>query len=134
MWVSEFKPQYHTYKKKLSQTSKISLFAFFFFLLQNQKIGGQNSPAGRLRPVGQSRRWERVREGEYGVNTVHRCKNDTCWNYSKNGGRRGKRRAVEGVNSSMIYLIHCTNFHKYHNVPPTSTQKIIFYWKTFLAI
>jgi hypothetical protein len=26
-----------------------------------------------------------------------------------------------GVNSSMIYLIHCKNFCKYHNAPPPST-------------
>jgi hypothetical protein len=28
------------------------------------------------------------------------------------------RRAVEGVNSSMIYLIYCKNFYKCHDVPP----------------
>jgi hypothetical protein len=27
----------------------------------------------------------------------------------------------EGVNSSMIYLIHCKNICKWHNVPPPST-------------
>jgi hypothetical protein len=26
-----------------------------------------------------------------------------------------------GVNSSMIYLMHCKNFCKSHNVPPPST-------------
>jgi hypothetical protein len=26
-----------------------------------------------------------------------------------------------GVNSAMIYLIHCKNFYKCHNVPPPST-------------
>jgi hypothetical protein len=25
------------------------------------------------------------------------------------------------VNSSMIYLIYCKNFYKFHNVPPPST-------------
>jgi hypothetical protein len=30
-------------------------------------------------------------------------------------------RAVEGVNSRMIYLIHCKNLGKCHNVPPHST-------------
>jgi hypothetical protein len=34
---------------------------------------------------------------------------------------------MEGVNSSMIYLIYYKNFHKCHNVPPPSiTIKIIF--------
>jgi hypothetical protein len=28
---------------------------------------------------------------------------------------------VEGVNSSMIYLIHCKNFYNCYNVPPLST-------------
>jgi hypothetical protein len=38
---------------------------------------------------------------------------------------RGKRRLkgmMEGVNSSMICLIHCRNFYKCHNVPPPSTR------------
>jgi hypothetical protein len=33
----------------------------------------------------------------------------------------GKKRMVEGVNSCMIYLIHCMNLCKCHNVPPPST-------------
>jgi hypothetical protein len=33
----------------------------------------------------------------------------------------GERRAVEGVNSSMIYLIHCKSLCKWYNVPPPST-------------
>jgi hypothetical protein len=32
-------------------------------------------------------------------------------------------RAVERVNSSMIYLIHCKNLCKYSNVPQLSTVK-----------
>jgi hypothetical protein len=39
---------------------------------------------------------------------------------SRNGEKGGERRAVEGVNSSMIYLI-CKNFCKCHNVPLPST-------------
>jgi hypothetical protein len=30
---------------------------------------------------------------------------------------------MEGMNSSMIYLIYCKNFCKCHNVPPPSTIK-----------
>jgi hypothetical protein len=43
----------------------------------------------------------------------------------------GKRRVVEGVNSSKIYLIHCKNFCKGHNVSPLSTmiQKTNFFKK-----
>jgi hypothetical protein len=36
-------------------------------------------------------------------------------------GEEVKRRMVEGVNLSMIYLIYCKNFCKCHNVPPSST-------------
>jgi hypothetical protein len=38
------------------------------------------------------------------------------------GIRRGEwKRAVEGVNLSMIYLIHCKKLCKCYNVPPPST-------------
>jgi hypothetical protein len=33
-------------------------------------------------------------------------------------GEGGWRRMMEGVNSSMIYLIYCKNFCKYHNLTP----------------
>jgi hypothetical protein len=39
-------------------------------------------------------------------------------------GRRIKER-LDGVNSSMIYLIHCKNFSKCHNIPLPSTIKKI---------
>jgi hypothetical protein len=32
------------------------------------------------------------------------------------GGSR--KRAVEGVNSNVIYLIHCKNLYKCYNAPP----------------
>jgi hypothetical protein len=35
-------------------------------------------------------------------------------------GEERWKRAVEGVNSSMIYLIHCKNLCKCYNVPPPS--------------
>jgi hypothetical protein len=34
-----------------------------------------------------------------------------------------KRRMVKGVNSSMIYMMHCKDICKYHNVPPTQQLK-----------
>jgi hypothetical protein len=37
---------------------------------------------------------------------------------SRNQGKGGDERAVEGVNSSVIYLIHCKNLCKCYNVPP----------------
>jgi hypothetical protein len=37
------------------------------------------------------------------------------------GERREQKRMVEGVNSSMLYLIYCKEFFKCHNVPSLST-------------
>jgi hypothetical protein len=37
------------------------------------------------------------------------------------GIRGGGDRAVDGVNSSMIYLLYCRNFCKCYNIPPPST-------------
>jgi hypothetical protein len=52
---------------------------------------------------------------------VCKCKNNSCWNHSRNQGRRDKGEWVEGVNSSMKYLIHCKSFCKCPNESPTST-------------
>jgi hypothetical protein len=35
-------------------------------------------------------------------------------------GKGDKRRALEGVNSSIIYFIYCKNLCKCYNVPPPS--------------
>jgi hypothetical protein len=51
---------------------------------------------------------------------VCKCNNDTCCNHSMNGEGR-ERGAVEGVNSCMIYLIHCKNPCKCCHVPPPIT-------------
>jgi hypothetical protein len=48
---------------------------------------------------------------------VCKWKNESCWNYSRNGGR-GIKENDGGVNSSMIHLIYCKNFCKRHNVHP----------------
>jgi hypothetical protein len=37
-------------------------------------------------------------------------------------GEGGLRRMMEGVNSSMIYLVYCENFCKYHNVPSVNNK------------
>jgi hypothetical protein len=60
-------------------------------------------------------------EGEYGANTVHTFVNGKIVSVETITGTRGGklRRIVEGVNSSMIYLIYCKNFGQCHNVPPT---------------
>jgi hypothetical protein len=39
-------------------------------------------------------------------------------------GGGGLKRAVEGVNLSIIYLICCKNICKCHNAPPCSTTTI----------
>jgi hypothetical protein len=43
---------------------------------------------------------------------------------------------AEGVNSSMIYLIHCKNSCKCHNVPPPSTaiKKQVNWFHFFLIV
>jgi hypothetical protein len=47
------------------------------------------------------------------------------------GEMKERGREVEGVNSSMIYLMHCKNLCKCYNVPPPSTtikkKKVIWY-------
>jgi hypothetical protein len=40
-------------------------------------------------------------------------------------GEWGGNRAVEEVNSSIIYLIHCKNLCKCYTVPPPSRTKVI---------
>jgi hypothetical protein len=58
---------------------------------------------------------------------IHLCKlkNDTCWNCSRNK-RRGWwwKLVVDGVNSSMIYLMHCKKLCKSYNVPLPSIRII----------
>jgi hypothetical protein len=49
---------------------------------------------------------------------VCKCKNETCCNYSRNGGGGIKERSGQ-VNLSMIFLTHCKNFCKCYNVSPT---------------
>jgi hypothetical protein len=44
----------------------------FFFLLQNQRTGGQTGPAWGVGTSGRGR-GGRGREGEYGTNTVYTC-------------------------------------------------------------
>jgi hypothetical protein len=38
-------------------------------------------------------------------------------------GEGRQRRMMEGVNSTMIYLIYCKKFCKCHNLPPVTTIK-----------
>jgi hypothetical protein len=79
--------------------------------------------------------WEREDDRELGrrMNMVQimythvcKCKNDTCWNNSSNQGRGEWKKGVEGVNSHMMYLIHCKNLCKCYNVPSPSTTIKIF--------
>jgi hypothetical protein len=77
--------------------AKMPCFSFslfmLFFLLQNQRTGGQNRFCGGKEGWYQ---WEGEggREGGKRMNTVQiiytyvcKCKNDTCLNYSRNQGR-----------------------------------------------
>jgi hypothetical protein len=60
---------------------------------------------------------------------VSKCKNDTCWNFQELWIEEMKESSGM-VNSSMVYLIHCKNLHKYSSVPPPSTTiiKILTYY------
>jgi hypothetical protein len=71
---------------------------------------------------------EKVGKGCTKVNVVQilcrhvgKWKNETCSNYSRIGGRGRLRRMMEGVNSSMIYLIYCKNLCRFYIVPPPNT-------------
>jgi hypothetical protein len=58
---------------------------------------------------------QRVKMMEVFWTHVGKWKNETCGNYSRNGGKGEKRRIMEGVNSVMI---NCRKFCKCHNVSP----------------
>jgi hypothetical protein len=65
---------------------------FFFTKLKNRKV--EQVLSGGWVPVGGGGGRERVWEGEYVqllCTYVCRWKNETCGNYSSNGGRRDKR-------------------------------------------
>jgi hypothetical protein len=49
---------------------------------------------------------------------VYKCKTETCWNCLGMGEWKW---AMEGVISTMIYLIHYKSFCKCHNIPLPST-------------
>jgi hypothetical protein len=97
----------------------------FLFPLQNQRAEGLNrSCLVSIALVWRGRRWRKDVGGQIW------CK--YCVHMYVNGklipvktllwmgrGRRKWKRMVEGVNSSLIYLICCKNLCKCHNVPPT---------------
>jgi hypothetical protein len=112
-------PQENSLWSYLKQ-AKMSGFFFSFTKLENRRVkqvlpgvGGGTSGKGRGG-------WRRVNMVQ--ILCIHVCKwkNEICWNCSRNQGR-GIKKNGEGVDSSMIYLIHCRNFCKCHNVPPPST-------------
>jgi hypothetical protein len=99
---------------------KMSFFFSFFFY----KIGVQAGRTGPMRGISTSGRKEVAGKGSKRVNKVQKlcthvrkCKNDTCWNYSRNWGGKGEQK-----NSSMMYLIHYQNFCKYHSLSPPAQQ------------
>jgi hypothetical protein len=99
--------------------------------IKSERQEGWTSPGqwGGLAPMRGEKWW-----GKWGrrVNMVQtlcthacKCENDTCWNYSRTWGQGGIKENGGGVNSSMIYLIYCKNFCKWHNVPqPSITVKV----------
>jgi hypothetical protein len=49
-------------------------------------------------------------------------------------GEEGIKKKGGGVNSSMIYLTHCKNFCKCHNIPPPSPTKTTTNMEYFSAL
>jgi hypothetical protein len=56
---------------------------------------------------------------------VYKCKNDNLLKLFQESREGRRKRAVEEVNSNMIYLIHYKNSCKCYNVPPQSTTIIL---------
>jgi hypothetical protein len=102
----------------------LKLKCFLFFFLWHQTTGGWNNPAQGwgLEPVGEGRCWRKDVGGwiQYNKMCTHASKCKNTWDYSSNKGRGRWRRMFERMNSCMIYLIHCNNLCKCHNVPPSS--------------
>jgi hypothetical protein len=44
---------------------------------------------------------------------VQKWKDETCWNYSKNGGM-----GINENDGGSEFKIYCKHFYKCHNVPP----------------
>jgi hypothetical protein len=61
-------------EKSLCRYLKQTKLSFYFVFTQNRRTGGWNrSCLGALVAVGRGGCGERVKEGEYGANTVHTC-------------------------------------------------------------
>jgi hypothetical protein len=93
---------------------------FFFFILQNQRTGGQNrsrrgSTSGRRQVAGKEGR--RVNTVQILCTHVCKCKTDT----SPEMGRV-KESCGGGESKYGIFGIHCKNFCKCHKIPPSSTS------------
>jgi hypothetical protein len=84
--------------------------------------GGGVGTSGRREDVGKGRRRNTV---QLLGTRVCKWKNETLKLFQEWGEGRIKEngRGMEGLNSSMMYLIYCKNFCKCHNVPhPTHTH------------
>jgi hypothetical protein len=72
---------------KLAKMPCFSFYLLYFFLLQNQRIGGRNSlGGGGIGTSGRGRWWERGRRmNMMQIMSTHvcKCKNDICWDMWK---------------------------------------------------
>jgi hypothetical protein len=97
----------------------------FSFLLENCRTSGWNRSC--LGEVGTSGREEDMEKGCRRVTIVQILCTRICkWEVIPVEtipaiGEGEIKENDEGVNSNMIYLIHCKNFCKFHNVFPSST-------------
>jgi hypothetical protein len=102
------------------------LYSSFFFntKLENRRaeqvLPEGTGTSGKGEEVGKW--WRRVNMAQSLCTHVCKWKKGTVENILGMGVGEW-RKMVKGTNSSMIYLIHCKNLGKCHNVPPQSITK-----------
>jgi hypothetical protein len=99
-------------------------FFFIFYLFSSTKLEGRTGPGGReLAPVGGGR-GKMVGGGIRCKKYVHMYVNAKMKPIETVPGIRGGeiKESSGGVNSSMVYLIHCKNLCKCYNVPYPAQQ------------
>jgi hypothetical protein len=110
------------------------VLCFFFYKIREQE-GGTGSTLGEG-----WHQWKGGDGGERGrrVNMVQIMNTDVCKckmipvETVPGIRREGDERVVEGVNSSMMYLIQCQKLCKCYSVPPPSITIIIKNFKNYI--
>jgi hypothetical protein len=114
----------HIYRKCHNETPYIAILnkqkCHFIFHFQKCKVGSQNRSC-----LGGWYQWEEddIRKGCRRVNMVKtfctyicKWKNETCWNYSRNGEHGGYKKMMEGINSTITYYKNLCKCHNGYSV------------------